>query len=263
MCLGACTMKPDKVDYSQIAEVYDQARTSDAPHLEWWFERIAEAGRLAPGKRLLDLGCGTGRWTIPLTDRTGCQALGVDSSPEMLERARGKPQGGGITWRLGDAEGLDIEQGSFDCALMSLMMHHLDDHIATFRGVLRVLKPGGVFLIRQGTLEQIMGDVFHHFFPEALTIDRKRTPLRAEIEHWLAAAGFEDVSAEEVTQTSYPSYERLQKEVRMRVCSVLRLIDRQAFERGLRRFEAYLADNPDSQWVKQDNFTLFSARRPR
>jgi SAM-dependent methyltransferase len=145
---------------------------------------------------------------------------------------------------------------------MSLMMHHLDDHLETFRQVLDLLRPGGLFLIRQGTLEQIMDDVFHRFFPEALAIDRRRTPFRAEVEYWLGEAGFEDVHAEEVTQTTYQSYERLQKEVRMRVCSVLRLIGDVAFERGLRRFDEYVEQNPDDPWVKQDMFTLFSARRP-
>jgi ubiquinone/menaquinone biosynthesis C-methylase UbiE len=256
-------MRIDKADYSEIAEVYDEARTSTAPHVDWWLNRIAEVGELGPGKRLIDLGCGTGRWTIPLVERTGCEAVGMDNSSGMLEKARAKDPEGRLTWMLGDAENLAIGEGSFDCALMVLIMHHLDDHPTAFRGVLRALRPGGMFLIRQGTLEQIMDDVCHRFFPEALIVDRQRTPFRAEIQYWLAEAGFEDVRAEEVTQTSYVSYERLQKEIRLRVCSVLRLIDERAFHRGLRRLDEYLAANPDDPWVTQDLFTLFSARRPR
>jgi len=203
-------MTQEKADYSQIAEVYDQARPGDSPHLEWWFRRLAEVGRLGPGKRLLDLGCGTGRWTIPLAARTGCDAVGVDSSQKMLERARQKDRGGRVAWLLGDVERLELESESFDCALMSLMMHHLEDHLSTFRGVLRVLRPGGVFLIRQGTLEQIANDPWHRFFPEALTIDRKRTPLRAETEWWLREAGFELIEVEEVRQLTYPDRADLQ-----------------------------------------------------
>jgi ubiquinone/menaquinone biosynthesis C-methylase UbiE len=254
-------MSPDKADYSQIAEVYDHVRTSEAPHLEWWFQRIAEIGELGPGKHLIDLGCGTGRWTIPLVERTGCEAVGLDSSPEMLEKARAKDAAGRVTWTVGKVENPDVESGAFDCALMSLMMHHLDDHLGAFRAVLRLLRPGGVFVIRQGTLAQIMDDVFHRFFPEALTIDRRRTPFRAEVEHWLDEAGFEDVHTEEVKQTTYPDPERLRKEIRMRVCSVLRLIDDDVFQRGLRRFDDYLARHPDDPWLKEDLFTLFSAKR--
>jgi len=258
-------MTQEKADYSEIAEVYDRARPGDSPHLEWWFERLAEVGRLGPGKRLLDLGCGTGRWTIPLAERTGCDAVGVDSSQEMLERARQKDRGGRVAWLLGDVERLELESESFDCALMSLMMHHLEDHLSTFRGVLRVLRPGGIFLVRQGTLDQIADDPWHRFFPEALTIDRKRTPLRAEIEWWLREAGFELIEVEEVRQLTYrdrADLGRMLAEVRLRVPSVLRLISDEAFERGRGRLERYVEEHPDDRWLRETLFTLFSARKP-
>ena len=87
-------MSDNRTDYSEIAPLYDQARPADSPHLEWWFGKLAEAGALGPGRRLVDLGCGTGRWTIPLAERTGCEAVGIDRSPEMLARAREKDAGG-------------------------------------------------------------------------------------------------------------------------------------------------------------------------
>ena len=67
---------------------------------------------------------------------------------------------------------------------------------------------------------------------------------------------------EEVKQTSYPSNERLLKELRLRVCSVLRLISDEALQEGLRRAEDYIRHNPDDVSLRQDLFTLFSARRP-
>jgi len=259
-------MSSGKADYSQIAGVYDQVRLSDAPHLEWWFQRIAEVAGLGPGKRLVDLGCGTGRWTIPLAERTGCEAVGLDSSPEMLEKARAKDSGRRVQWVVGDLEHLEFQPESFDCALMSLMMHHVEDHLGTFRGVLRVLRPAGLFLIRQGTLEQIMDDPWHRFFPEAVTLDRKRTPFRAEIEMWLREAGFEQLEVEEVKQETYRSVadlnERMLGEVRLRVVSVLRLISDQAFARGLERLERYLQERPDDPWLRETLFTLFVSRRP-
>jgi ubiquinone/menaquinone biosynthesis C-methylase UbiE len=260
-------METGKADYGEIAQYYDEVRPSSSPHLEWWFGRIAEAGELGPGRRLIDLGCGTGRWTIPLAERTGCEAVGLDRSSGMLDKARAKDVDSRVTWVVGDVERLELGPAGFDCAFMCLMMHHLDDHPGTLRGVLRALKPGGVVLIRQGTLEQIMDDPWHRFFPEALTVDRKRTPLRAEIEMWLREAGFEHVQAEEVKQVTYRDpadlRERMLGEVRLRVASVLRLIDDEAFERGLARIEAYVAEHADDPWLRETLFTLFSARRPR
>lgn len=242
--------------------MYDRARPSDAAHLEWWFEKIAEKGGLGPGRRLLDLGCGTGRWTLPLVQRTGCHAVGVDNSPEMLERARSKDRESRVTWVLGDVERLEVEPESFDCALMSLMMHHLENHLAAFHGVFRALRSGGVFLIRQGTLEQIQDDVVHRLFPEALSVDRKRTPFRVEIERWLRRAGFEKIEIDEVRQITHLSNDELLKDLRLRVCSVLRLISDKEFEEGLRRTEEYIRRSPDDPCLRQDLFSLFSASKP-
>lgn len=253
---------PDKADYSQIAEVYDEVRGSDLPHVAWWQAKIAAEGGLGPGKRLIDLGCGTGRWTIPLVRRTGCEAVGVDSSPEMLQKAREKDSEGGVQWVEGDVERLGFEPGSFDCALMVLMMHHLKDHLASFRGVYRILRPGGAFLIRQGTVEQILSDPLHRFFPEAVTLDRKRTPFRREIEWWLAEAGFDPVRADTFTQHTYATNMRMLEEFQKRVCSALRMIDEDAYKAGMARLTEHLRRRIDDSSVRDSLFTLFVARKP-
>jgi ubiquinone/menaquinone biosynthesis C-methylase UbiE len=250
-----------RADYNEIAEVYDQARKADKPHLEWWYTRLAEAGGLGPGKRLIDLGCGTGRFTIPLVERTGCEAVGLDGSPEMLARAREKDSTGRITWVLGDVENLDVEAAGFDCALMSLMMHHLQDHLGMFRRVLGLLRPGGVFLVRQGTLEQILNDAMHRFFPETIGVDLARTPMRLQIEQWLRQAHFAEVEVELIKQKSAESSEQVLDELRLRVHSALRLIGDDAFYAGLRRAEEHVLAHPDDDSLTRDLFTLFVARK--
>ncbi len=253
----------NKADYSEIAEVYDAARTMDRPHVEWWLKRLAEAGGLGPGKRLLDLGCGTGRWVIPLVERTGCDAVALDNSPEMLAKARAKDTTGRITWLLGDVISPPVAPGSFDCALMSLMLHHLDDPPAALRAAFTALRPGGVLLIRQGTLEQIIDDPAHRFFPEAVTISRKRTPFRAEVEMWLSEAGFRGISVEPVRQRTHHSVQDWLLEAEPRVCSVFRLMSDEAHARGLARLREYIAAHPDDLWLVEESLTLFVARKPK
>ncbi len=255
-------MSEKKADYSEIAEVYDEVRKDDLPHLVWWQTKIALEGKLGPGKRFIDLGCGTGRWTIPIARRTGCEAVGLDSSEAMLAKARAKDSDGLVTWVLGNCENLALEADSFDCALMSLMMHHLEDHLSTFRGVFRLLRPGGAFLVRQGTLEDILRDPMHRFFPEAVTIDRKRTPFRSEIERWLYDAGFAEVNVESFKQHTYSSNMRLLDEIEKRVCSALRIIDDETFKVGLDKFKAYLRRPADDPTIRDSFFTLFVARKP-
>jgi SAM-dependent methyltransferase len=251
-----------RADYSQIAQVYDAARGMDRPHIAWWLTRLADRGRLRPGKRLLDLGCGTGRWTIPLVERTGCRAVGVDNSAAMLAEARAKDTTGRIAWVLGDVLAPPVAPATFDCALMSLMLHHLDEPVAAFRAAFAALRPGGVLLIRQGTLEQIVGDPGHRFFPEATTIDRKRTPFRVEVESWLEETGFEEIETEVVRMRTHRSAQDWLLEAEPRVCSVFRLISDQAHARGLARLRDYIAAHPDDRWLLEESMTLFTARRP-
>jgi len=251
-----------KADYSKIATVYDAARSADKPHVEWWLRKLAEAGALDPGKRLLDLGCGTGRWVIPLAARTGCEAVGVDNSPAMLAKARAKDAASRVLWLVGDVVAPPVVARSFDCALMSLMLHHLADCVAAFRAAHEVLKPGGALLIRQGTLEDIADDPAHRFFPEAITIDRKRTPFRVEVETWLGEAGFERVTAEPVRMRTHNSPQEWLLEIEPRVCSVFRLMPDDACARGLARLRAYIESHLDDPWLVEETMTLFTAIRP-
>jgi ubiquinone/menaquinone biosynthesis C-methylase UbiE len=223
---------------------------------------LAEAGDLGPGKCLLDLGCGTGRWTFLLVEKTSCDAVGVDSSPEMLEKARAKDEKGRVIWLEGDIYKPPVAPKSFDCALMSLMLHHLEDPHVAFRAAYVSLRPGGVLLLRQGTLEQILNDPVHHFFPRSIMIDLKRTPLRREVEKWLAAAGFEHIAAEPVRMRTRNSPSELLEEVENRVSSVLRLIPEKAFTRELAVLREYIETNPDDPWLVEESMTLFVVRRP-
>jgi ubiquinone/menaquinone biosynthesis C-methylase UbiE len=255
-------MSDRRVDYNEIAKVYDAARTPDRPHVEWWLARMAEAGGLGPGKRLLDLGCGTGRWTILLTERAGCEAVGVDSSQEMLKKARAKDKQGRVTWLLGDACSPPVSPESFDCVLMSYALHHFDDPPAALRAAFIALRPGGMLLIRQPTLDQVIDDPGHRFFPEAVTIDRKRIPFGVEIEAWLAMAGFESITAESVRMRTQNSPQGWLLEAEHRVCSTFRLMSDEAFAHGLAELRGYIQVHPDDPWLVEDSMTLFSARRP-
>jgi len=188
--------------------------------------------------------------------------VGIDKSPEMLARARSKNEKACVRWVLGDVHLPPVLSESFDCALMSLMLHHFDEPVVAFRAAFDALRQGGMLLVRQGTLEQIMDDPAHRFFPEAVTIDRKRTPLRVEVEMWLTEAGFKDVEAEVVHLRTHNSPEEWLLEAEPRVCSVFRLISDEAHARGLARLREYIRTHPDDPWLVEEPMTLFTARKP-
>lgn len=78
------------------------------------------------GRRVLDLGCGTGRVGAVLAERYGATVCGVDPSPEMLEVARGRAPVGVAELKRGTAEGIPFPDGSFERAIMQMVVHLVD-----------------------------------------------------------------------------------------------------------------------------------------
>ena len=95
---------------------------------------------------VLDVATGTGAIARGLVRRYGCRVVGVDQSPQMLDGARERIAKAGladrIELRLGSAEELELEEGSFDALTTGYLLRYLDDPLATMRDLLRLIKPG-------------------------------------------------------------------------------------------------------------------------
>ena len=87
---------------------------------------------VAPGARVLELGCGTGDLLAALRPDPE-SSLGIDLSPAMVERARAKYPA--LRFAEGDAEALGMTGRSFDCIVASDLVGHLQDIYATLRGL--------------------------------------------------------------------------------------------------------------------------------
>ncbi|MGB7539900.1 MAG: class I SAM-dependent methyltransferase, partial [Anaerolineales bacterium] len=98
---------------------------------------------LRRGERVLIPGVGTGA-DLPLLPE-GVRALGIDLSADMLARARAKLPlpGREIELREGDAQAQQAVPGSFDAAILHLVLSVVPDGAACFREAMRALRPGG------------------------------------------------------------------------------------------------------------------------
>lgn len=92
------------------------------------------------GERILDLGCGDGVLTEQLVTM-GCQVVGVDASPEMVEAARAR----GLDARLMDGQALTFED-EFDAVFSNAALHWMQQPDKVIAGVWRALKRGGRFV---------------------------------------------------------------------------------------------------------------------
>jgi ubiquinone/menaquinone biosynthesis C-methylase UbiE len=116
--------------------------------------RAFEVRAIGPvdGKRVLEVGCGTGE-LLRAVARAGSPArlAGLDPDPDMLAQADAKLRDAGVAAELvrGFAQALPFPDGAFDLVLSSLMLHHLDT--PTKRAALaewrRVLAPGGALVL--------------------------------------------------------------------------------------------------------------------
>ena len=94
----------------------------------------------APGKRMLDLCCGTGR-AAGAASALGAQVDGIDVSPAMIEAARAAfPT---ATFDTGDAEAIPRDAGTYDAVICAFGVMHVGSPGAMFSEIARVLKPGG------------------------------------------------------------------------------------------------------------------------
>jgi SAM-dependent methyltransferase len=155
---------------------------------------------LQPGQTVLDLGSGAGLDCFLAAQRVGPtgRVIGVDMTPEMLDRARANAQKLGLThveFRLGEIEHLPVADASVDVIISNCVINLSPDKPAVFREAFRVLKPGGRLSVSDVLAERSL--------PES---------LRADLESWgacvsgalpvteyvaaLEAAGFVDIQVE-------------------------------------------------------------------
>lgn len=250
-----------KADYRQIADTYDAARPLFDENLQRWMTLISDRIGTRQRVRLLDLGCGTGRFSIPMATRLGYSVTGADNSEEMLKKARNKEGGDRVEWNIQDATRLSYPTASFDVVFMSHLLHHLDKPLDVVGECHRVLRPEGVILNRYGPMEDIRDDPEHTFFPESIVIDEARTPTIEQVEEWFRVAGFNDVSTEAIVQQTYKSAEERLRKAGLRCTSVLTLVGQSAFEKGLETFRRYISDNPNDPWLLMDKIALTSGRK--
>lgn len=127
--------------FDRAANYYDQTRRMLEPMEKFGIPAIQElAGQ---GSRLLEVGCGTGRISIPLLER-GVDLVGCDLSTPMLNRFREKYPAPRIA--QANAAQLPFPSGHFDAVLTVHVLHLIPAWREVLREIKRVLLPGGVYL---------------------------------------------------------------------------------------------------------------------
>ena len=222
-------------DRTSMPETYDRGRKPPDGVLEMWIDRVAAASAGHPILRIVDLGCGTGRFSAPLARRFGAGVLGVDPSEKMLALARAKAMPDGVTFAIGSAEAIPCADASVDLIFMSMVFHHFTSRERAVNECGRALRDGGLVCVRNGTRDRAWP--YEDYFPNYRSV-LAHMPAAAEIARAFVDAPFHELTHEVVRHTMANSLAELADKATYRAdTTLLRLADSD-FESGLAAMRA-------------------------
>jgi ubiquinone/menaquinone biosynthesis C-methylase UbiE len=230
--------EPGGPDFGARARVYDALRPTDAP---WWeaFDALVELGDLR-GRRVLDVGCGTGRLAAALAEEAMAKVWGVDASAEMVTVARETvPVGVGV--RQAEADSLPFRDGWFDRVTMSLVLHLLDRPRALAEAR-RVVSEEGRIAISTFHPEHFTSYWLLPYFPRIREIDEARFPTPEQMERELAEAGFPHYALRRLSATVELSRDEALSRIRGRHISTFDLLRPDEIAEGTARAERELPE---------------------
>ncbi|MEH1848254.1 MAG: methyltransferase domain-containing protein [Nostoc sp.] len=168
--------------YEQIGKGYDLTRRAD-PDIA---AQLAKHFQIKSDSSYLDVGCGTGNYTLALAKHGGIWH-GVDQSKQMIDTATNKSNT--VAWKVAEAEALPYADGTFSGVLCTLAIHHFAALIPAFREIYRVLAAGR-FVLFTATPEQISKYWLVEYFPEAMHKSAEQMPSLKNVRYALNEVGF-------------------------------------------------------------------------
>jgi ubiquinone/menaquinone biosynthesis C-methylase UbiE len=193
---------------------------------------------------ILDLGCGTGRFSESLAAHFDAEVVVVDPSEKMLELARRMLRDRWVTSERGIGEAIPLPNDSVDLIFMSMCFHHFNDPMLAARECRRVLREDGTALLRTGVRDRIPCYPYVEFFPESLPILETVLPIAAFVREVFESAGFTTINSDLVIQTIAPDYATYAEKLAAGADSVLAQLSPTDFQAGIETMRAHGEDKP-------------------
>jgi ubiquinone/menaquinone biosynthesis C-methylase UbiE len=235
-----------RVDYDRrLYRTYRAGRSLSPDTGRLWMDALAgHVGRDRSDLTILDLGAGTGRFSVLLAEAFASQVVAVEPSEKMrAEAERGSPHAR-VVYRDGAAGAIPAANGAFDFALLSMVIHHVPDLDACARELYRVVKPAGLVFIRNTFSGRLASIRHYEFFPSARAIDEARLPSVERIRDAFEARGFAMEALDTLEQEIDPSLAAHSDRLERRALSSFDLMTDTDFQQGLARLRLAASLDP-------------------
>ncbi|MFJ5844579.1 SAM-dependent methyltransferase [Streptomyces sp. NPDC092903] len=175
-------------------------------------DRVAARLAGAPGRRLLDVGCGTGRPALRIARATGAGVAGISVSDEDIGLARTRAHAAALAdrvdFRYADACALPFDAASFDGAWAIESMMHILDRTAALTEIARTLRPGSPLVITDVLLRSpVTGDDAETVRRTCRAFGSPGFPQPAELRTALDRAGLEVVEFSDIGEHVQRTYQ--------------------------------------------------------
>jgi len=226
-----------------------------------WISKIIEYGEINETSRVLDVGCGTGRFPLAILSLKKASIYCLEPSDEMLKKAVEKDESKKISWVQGDGEKLPFRDNFFDCVYMTLVIHHIENRESALREIYRTLKKGGNCAIMTNSHYRMKRHIIR-FFPGVVAIDLKRFPTVPSLKSLMARVGFRNVRYHIVKHDEgFLPIEEYIERVRNKHISTLTLLREEQFKRGFRIFEEKVRRNCGMQLRRITGFDFVIGKK--
>ena len=244
-------------DSTEIPAAYDRARDHGPEVIDLWMRTIAAHVDDRSITHILDLGCGTGRFSEALADRFNATVIGIDPSVKMLQVAREKQRDARVHYELGSAETIPLSAESVELVFISMSLHHFADRIVAARECRRVLRKNGSVVVRTGTREQIPSYPYVPFFKSSRSLLEETLPGSADIRAIFAAGDLHPVASKTIPQTIAADWTLYAEKLAAGGDSVLARLSQQDFDDGLAAVRRHAASDGRQPVVELIDFFVF------
>lgn len=216
-------------------DAYQRGRALSADAIQQWMAQLGRYVSPAQVEKILDLGCGTGRFSVPLANfYSRATVVGLEPSIDMLTMARRDHPHPRVSYVNGAGEQILLADASCDLIFMSMVLHHLKDEAAVATELERIVKPAGYLFIRAAFRNRLDAIPHYDFFPSAKAIDNQQLPSLEGTRKLFSERSFRVIAVDVVHQVVAPDLAAYADRLSLRAISTMKLVPDEKFAEGLR-----------------------------